>query len=148
MARRDKDTGQNESYLPTPEDRVIVALLAGEGTPQRAICRFVKWTNNQGELVPIAYATLKRHFRDELRQGREIADAEIVSANYKLMRAGNPQVTMFLAKARLGWKEVTEVHMRESYGDLVKQSAEKAEQRREQAKLAVIQGGKPDEKVA
>lgn len=134
-------TGKFAQFEATDKERELVAILAAEGVPQRAICRFVKRDEHKGEGVrPISLKTLKRHFRPELTAGREIADATIVNKNYELMIAGNPQVAMFMAKVRLGWKEVTEVHVRESYGELVQSSAKKAEELRKGGKpaLAVV----------
>ena len=149
MAKKhDDETGKFAAFEASDKEREIVSILAAEGIPQRSICRFVKREGKPGKgFEPISLATLKRHFREELKIGREVADATIVHKNYELMIAGNPQVTMFLAKARLGWKEVTEVHMRETYGDLVQQAQAKAAER-EKIKLVAIQGGKPAEKAA
>lgn len=143
------DTGQFAAFEPTPEERTIVAILAAEGITQRAICRFITRPAADPKKDPekISLQTLRRHFKRELAEGREAADAEIVNANYALMRKGNPQVTMFLAKARLGWKEVQEVHMRETYGDLVKDAHVRAEEQRKAAKLTLV-GGKDTETKA
>jgi hypothetical protein len=154
MAKKtqDSESGQFAAFEPTPEERIIVSVLAAEGVTHLAICRHIRRPGAKAsELEPISPKTLRKYFRRELTEGRSIADSEIVHANYKLMRAGNPQVTMFLAKSRLGWREVQEVHMRESYGDLVKEAHEKAAERRqaEKAKLTLLQGGKPEgEKAA
>lgn len=140
MNKRDSESGKFAAFEPTERERELVGILAGEGVPYRAICRFVKREDVGGIMAPINLSTLRRHFREELAAGREIADATIVNKNYELMLAGNPQVTMFMAKVRLGWKEVSEVHVRESYGELVQGSAKKAEELRRAGKpaLAVV----------
>lgn len=118
-----KDTIEH-AFTATDAERATVAQLAGGGIPQRTICRFVRRFDGVTE-KPISISTLKRHFREELDEGRNIADAALLNKAYELAMAGNPQMVIHMTKCRLGWKEpAQEVHLHTTYGELVKKAAE------------------------
>lgn len=132
-----KDTSEHK-FVATDKERDLVAQLSGGGIPQRTICRFVKRFNGAEEEA-ISLSTLKRHFREELDEGRNIADAALLNKAYELAMAGNPQVVIHMTKVRLGWKEpAQEVHLHTTYGELVKKAAEQP--RPEKPALKVVGG--------
>lgn len=102
-------------HTPTNESRVRVKTLAGYGIPEQQIATL------EGLKDP---KTLRKHYRAELDAGIATANVNIGRTNYELavgrdavtdnqgnvIRPAlppNPNVAMFLAKTRLGFKEIT-----------------------------------------
>lgn len=69
-------------FRPTPEQRQMVEALAGWGVAVDEIARSVA----PGGMTP---ASLRRHFADELGQGRTKADAAIAETLIEQARQGN-----------------------------------------------------------
>lgn len=122
-------------FVPTKEDRALVAILAGNGIPHKAVCKYVK---NPVTKEPIGLATLKRHFVEELEDGRSEANALLIQWAFAQAK-DTPSTLIFLLKTRLGWKEpAQDVNLHQTYGELVEAAAKV----KEKPALVVVQGGK------
>lgn len=92
-------------YKPTDEDRRQVKALVGFGLtiPQIAIVM------DKGE------ATIKRHFKTELRSGKLVANAKVAQSLFKVATEGkgSPQVSaaIFWLKTQGRWSTVERVHV-------------------------------------
>lgn len=98
------------AYEATEEDRRLVKRLAEIGAPHRLI----------GKVLDITPVTLRKHFADELKKGKQTLNADVVKflataasgraleeypgeAKYKDCLTA----AIFYAKTQLGWKETT-----------------------------------------
>jgi transposase len=120
-------------HIPSDETRHIVEVLVGGGTPNRTIAKALN----------IGMNTLRRHYGQELEQGLEMANAQVVRRLFRLIEQGSTPACIFWLKARAGWKEgqVLEVAQKEvapAYDFSVLTDAERNELR---AKLVAIMGG-------
>lgn len=134
--------GRLPPYEPTDADRNLVAILAGNGIPHHVICRCITSPDTKEH---IGLSTLKRHFKPQLADGRGMSDASLIGKAYEVAMSGNPAVLIFMCKTRLGWKEpATEINLRQTYEELVRDAAKRADEQRKEAAaaLTVIQGGK------
>jgi hypothetical protein len=134
--------GRLPAFEPTVDQRELVAILSGNGIPQPTICKFVK-SPDTGEAI--STSTLKKHFKVELIEGRNHSDAKLIESAYKAAIGGNVTMLIFLCKTRLGWKEpAQEINLRQTYEELVRDAAKKAEDQRKAggAALTVVQGSK------
>lgn len=78
------------------QDREKIKMLAGCGLRDEEIAAFF----NKSE------ATLKRHCRDELSNGRIVAKASVQQTAFRVAQSGRcPAMTMFWLKTRCGWRE-------------------------------------------
>lgn len=126
--------GRLPPFAPTEEQRALVEILAGNGIPHAAICKFVKSPVTD---EPINISTLKRHFKGELKDGRHVADAGLIKMAYQMAKT-NASVLIFMCKTRLGWKEpAQDVNLHTTYGELVKQATEQPK-----PDLKLVQGSK------
>lgn len=134
--------GRLPPFTPTEAQRELVAILAGNGIPHEIIARCV---TNPDTTLPIGKRTLDKHFADELKDGRAISDAGLINKAYSVAMSGQPAVLIFMLKTRLGWKEpAQEINLRQSYEELVRDAAKKAEEQRKAGGVAltVVEGGK------
>lgn len=86
-------------YQPTEKDREIVRALVGFGMPLESIAHVLK----------ITFKTLKKHFPDEIEQGKATVDAAVYAALFQSIKRGNVASIIFYLKTQKGWKE-TERH--------------------------------------
>lgn len=134
--------GRLPPFVPTPEQRDLVAILAGNGIPHEIIARCI---TNSATTKPIGKRTLDKHFAHELKDGRKISDAALIGRAYSVAMSGQPTVLIFMLKTRLGWKEpAQEINLRQTYEELVRDAAKKAEEQRKAGGVAltVVEGGK------
>ena len=90
------------TYQPTPEARRQVETMAGFGIHQTEIAR----------LLSIDAKTLRLHFRDELDTGMTQANMRVAQALYKnAVQNENVAAQIWWTKARMGWKEATDVNL-------------------------------------
>lgn len=84
-------------FVPTDDQRRIVETLAAYGHTQPEIA----------DIIGKSEATLKRHFKNELRNGKPKANAKVAEALYKTATTGkgSAQVTaaMFWLKTQARW---------------------------------------------
>ncbi|MFG7180688.1 hypothetical protein ACGYQ5_14265 [Burkholderia pseudomallei] len=97
----------HESYLPdfvpTDEQRNTVRVMKLCGMPNLHIARevFNPHTNE-----PISITTLKRYFADELRHGKDQANALVANALFKKCLGNSPQAVaacIFWLRSQAGW---------------------------------------------
>ena len=86
-----------KAYQPTPEERERVKTAAGLGLRDKDISVLAKVTE----------ATLKRHFRQELDDGRAEARSKLSQSMWQMaFTKKHPAINIFMAKTQLGWREV------------------------------------------
>jgi len=84
-------------FQPSDEQRQRVRALAGYGVKHKQIAALLDLNST---------TTLRKHFREELRQGPLEARAQMLSRLFKLAVSGrHPAQTMFWLKTRAGWRE-------------------------------------------
>lgn len=92
---------------PTPEQRALVEQWASFGLPHEAIARTLN----------VAMETLRKHYREELANGRHTANAKVAGAlfNTAITGEGSSAVTaqIFWLKTRAGWKETQAIEITE-----------------------------------
>lgn len=113
------------AYEPTAEQRRLVETMAGYGIEQLEICKHVI---NPKSGKPLSPKTLRKAFRDELDTGMTKANAKVVESLF-ILATGAPAVydangnllreeqkrwgpaAIFWTKARMGWRDTTEIEM-------------------------------------
>lgn len=97
----------HDSYLPefkpTDEQRNTVRVMKLCGMPNLNIARevFNPHTNE-----PISITTLKRYFSDELKHGKEQANAAVANSLFKKCLGNSPQAVaacIFWLRSQAGW---------------------------------------------
>ena len=86
------------AHKPDPSSRRQVEALAGYGIPEAEI----------GEVVGIDAKTLRKHYRQELRQGHTKANAKVAENLYRRATSENREAVtaaIFWLKTRAGWRE-------------------------------------------
>ncbi|MDU8945938.1 hypothetical protein [Ovoidimarina sediminis] len=83
------------AHIPTDEQRHIVEVLVAGGTPKTTIAK----------AMGIGMNTLRRHYKNELESGLELANAKVVRRLFRLIEQGSTPATIFWLKTRAGWKE-------------------------------------------
>jgi hypothetical protein len=105
-----------KTFVPTPEQRNTVKVLAELGIPQEKICQLVI---NPQTAKPLDEKSLRKHFKREIATGEIELDAQVGNfiVSTILGRApppgtvaiDNPHVrgslAIFFARTRMGWKE-------------------------------------------
>lgn len=87
--------GQNE-HKPTDSERKIVERMAGFGAPHKQIAK----------ALGICANTLRRHYEEELVDGKSIANATVAQSLFDLAVDGkNVTAMIFWLKAQAGWRE-------------------------------------------
>jgi hypothetical protein len=94
-------SGGRPSFEPDDQQRLAVTTLAACGT------RFAVIATHIG----IDAKTLRRHFRRELSEGRQDANALVARSLFNQAIAGNTTAQIFWLKARGGWRETAAVEM-------------------------------------
>ena len=83
------------THTPSEDQRHIVEVLVAGGTPKTTIAK----------ALDIGMNTLRRHYKDELENGLELANAKVVRRLFRLIEQGSTPATIFWLKTRAGWKE-------------------------------------------
>lgn len=86
-------------YEFTKKDRLLVQFAKTAGVTHARIA----------EMLNISRSTLEKHFRDVLDRGADELNAQVVGSLFKNAASGNVSAQIFWCKARLGWKEKSEV---------------------------------------
>tara|TARA_R110002049_G_scaffold137350_2_gene297356 strand:- start:38669 stop:39010 length:342 start_codon:yes stop_codon:yes gene_type:complete len=73
----------------------MVEVLVAGGTPNTTIAK----------AMGIGMNTLRRHYKDELECGLELANSKVVRRLFRLIEQGSTPATIFWLKTRAGWKE-------------------------------------------
>jgi hypothetical protein len=96
-------------FNPTQEQRDRVEAMAGFGIRHEEIARLVI---NPSTGKPIDDTTLRIHFRLELDTGVTKANTAVASKLYKMAtEQGNVTAMIWWTKARMGWREATDVNV-------------------------------------
>jgi len=108
--RRGAPKGSQEGvskFIPTENQREYVALHAAYGTPYVKICSGKPFRSRQRP-DGISEDTLVRHFRAELDEGLEIANAQLGSALFNQAKSGNVRAidSWFDRRGGNKWKRV------------------------------------------
>jgi hypothetical protein len=91
-----------QPFVATNEQRKMVRMLAGLGTPHEGIRLMIN--GPRGE--PISPLTLSKHFARELEEGRYEANAKVAKSLFKQATDGeNVTAMIFWLKTRAGWRE-------------------------------------------
>jgi len=95
--RRDRgDGGGQAPFVATQNQRDTVCKLVSFGTSNRVMA----------EVLQIPERTLKRHFRHELHNGRELIHARVgLSLTEKALSGNNLTAEIYYSKAQMGWRE-------------------------------------------
>lgn len=92
---------QGKLFKPTPEERKQVEAMAGYGVPHDNIAALIR----EG----IDSDTLKKHFKQELSQGKAKANARVGMTLFQKATAGDTTAAIWWSKTQMGWKE-TQTH--------------------------------------
>lgn len=84
-------------HEPTPETRRLVKAMSSVGVPHTLIASKV----GSG----IDDVTLRKHYREEIDQGRAEACAKIGKKLFDRAMAGDTSALIWWTKAQMGWKE-------------------------------------------
>lgn len=139
------ERGGGFPFVPTDEQRAVVSALAGTGHSHKLICTFVV---DPIEQRPIDPKTLRKHFRTELNEGKERANAQVRATLFKMATNGrNTVATLFWCKTQMGYKEARDAPLLDaSYGELVAAAAAEAakliEAKKNAPPLKLVEGGK------
>lgn len=89
-------------FVPTPEERRQVEAMAGYGVPHDQIAVLI------GE-DGIDSDTLKKHFKNELMQGKAKANAKVGQTLFQKATSGDTTAAIWWSKTQMGWKD-TQAH--------------------------------------
>lgn len=99
-------------FRPTAEQRALVIALIGAGLSVEEVAANV---TNPGTGKPVSHVTLRRAFRNELRDGQARYKGFIVAKHAQLIRSRDEKVAssnvQFALRHRLGWREATSVEI-------------------------------------
>jgi hypothetical protein len=91
-AKPNKRTRGHPPFVPTRQERVFVAAMAGLRMSADAICQVIgSARNSDGDATsgkPISKSTLFKHFRNELKNGRSLLKAKVAGKFYAALDEG------------------------------------------------------------
>lgn len=96
-------------FKPTDEDRKMVAQMAAVGIMQESIAR----------VIGIDPKTLRKHFREELDTSAAKANAKVGGTLYNKAINGDTSAAIWWSKARMGWKERTQLQHADADGEVI-----------------------------
>ena len=94
---------QGKLFVPTDEERKQVEAMAGYGVPHDNIAALVRGG--------IDSDTLKKHFKQQLQQGKAKANAKVGQTLFQKATAGDTSAAIWWSKTQMGWKESVNVEM-------------------------------------
>lgn len=103
----DPKTGRIKPFVPTPEQRQLVANLAGINCTQEEIVQCVPWGRPDSQ--PLNVDTMRKHFADELARGRSLAAMRLKKKAAEMALDGNVTMMIFLLKTQHGYSETVKV---------------------------------------
>ncbi len=89
------------AHKPTKVSRAIVKALSGFGLKYEHIARHPE--------VGVGLTTLHKHYREDLDTGNSAALGKIGEGLFQKAMGGDTTALIFLAKCRLGFKEVSRI---------------------------------------
>ena len=90
-------TAGRPEFEPTPEERKQAEAMAGYGVPHDNIAALIRGG--------IDSDTLKKHFKQELAQGKAKANAKVGQTLFQKATAGDTTAAIWWSKTQMGWKE-------------------------------------------
>lgn len=103
MPKETKRSRGRPPFEPTDEDRHLVRKLAGYGLTHDEISAVI--INPQTD-KSLDDDTLRKHFPDELREGKAETRTKVARTAYQMAVSGEtPAMTMFWLKTQCGWRE-------------------------------------------
>jgi hypothetical protein len=94
-------SGGRPPFNPDDTQRSAVTMLAACGTRFQVIATH----------IGVDTKTLRRHFRKELSEGRQDANALVARSLFSQAIGGNVTAQIFWLKTRAGWKETSALEM-------------------------------------
>ena len=95
-----KKTGRKvgrPAFKPTDAERKLVEQMCAVGIPHEQIAMVIRGG--------IDADTLKKHFKDELREAKIKANAKIGGTLFNKAISGDTAAAIFWAKTQMGWSE-------------------------------------------
>jgi hypothetical protein len=91
---------QGVKYRPSKMSGFMILKMSGFGL-----------TNDQiSQIIGVSEKTLRNHFSEELRQGRDEVDYMIIDTLFREAMSGNTAALIFWAKTRCRWSEPPSQH--------------------------------------
>lgn len=109
------------AFKPTDEQRALVEQLAGYGLPEHQIAALVA--------IDCDADTLRKHFRQELAQGRAKANTEIARTLYQKAMAGDTASLIWWTKAQMRWTSLQQIQVQSEQRISIVSALEQAEGR-------------------
>ena len=88
---------QGKRFKPTDDERQLVEDMCSVGIPHEQIAMVIRGGINSD--------TLKKHFKDELREAKIKANAKIGGTLFNKAMNGDTAAAIFWAKPQMGWSE-------------------------------------------
>ena len=92
---------QGKLFVPTDEERKQVEAMAGYGVPHDNIAALVRGG--------IDSDTLKKHFKQQLMQGKAKANAKVGQTLFQKATAGDTTAAIWWSKTQIGWKDSVQI---------------------------------------
>ena len=92
---------QGKLFVPTDEERKQVEAMAGYGVPHDNIAALVRGG--------IDSDTLKKHFKQQLQQGKAKANAKVGQTLFQKATAGDTTAAIWWSKTQMGWKDSVQI---------------------------------------
>lgn len=97
-------------FVPTPEEKNTVEVMAALGTPQEDICKVIRRPRGREKILkPICVETLVKAFAEELELGAIKANAKVGKSIYdRAIDPKNPAgmtAAIWWTKNRMGWTD-------------------------------------------
>ena len=109
------------AFKPTDEQRALVEQVAGYGLPEHQIAALVS--------IDCDADTLRKHFRQELAQGRARANTEIGRTLYQKAMAGDTASLIWWTKAQMRWTSLQQIQVQSDSRISIVSALEQAEGR-------------------
>lgn len=93
-------------FVPTPEQRGVVAVMAATHIPAPHIATLII---NPESGKHISKTTLFKHFPNELAEGHMKVRAFVINKLFRLIQNDEPSAIYFYLKTQCGWRERMEV---------------------------------------
>ena len=109
------------AFRPTDEQRALVEQVAGYGLPEAQIAALV--------CIDIDADTLRKHFKQELAQGRARANSEIGKTLYQKAIGGDTASLIWWTKAQMRWTSLQQIQVQSDQRISIVSALEQAEGR-------------------
>ena len=99
LPRKQGKNAKKAEYERSEEEAEMVKFLAASGVTQDRIAKTMK----------LGIYLLRKHYKDEMDSGLDECNLNVVGALYRNAMEGNVAAQIFWTKARLKWRETTEI---------------------------------------